>query len=125
MDVVKSSLLLYHHRKDAVCNLGRQRLLIFTDLQVKRNVDLFNINYIVFTAIRSLAQYQPQMIAEFVMTDKAEVSRVFKVEYSDTRNAGSLLDVVTHPLHHHWQVTVCASAAHGKDNTTPFSRSLP
>lgn len=124
MDVVKCSLLLYQHRKDAVCNSGRQHLLIVTDLQVKRNTVLFNINYIVFMAICSLAQYQPQMIAEFVMTHKAEVSLVFKVEYSDARNAGSLLNVVMHPLHHLWQVTVCASAAHGKDNTTPFSCSL-
>lgn len=124
MDVVKCSLLLYSFSKDAVCNSGRQNLLIFTDLQVKRNAVLFYISYIAFMAICRLAQYQPQMIVEFVMTDKAEVCLVIKVEYSDMRNAGSLLNVVMHPLHHLWKVTVCASAAHGKDNTTPFSHSL-
>lgn len=96
MDIVKCSLLLYSLRKDAVCNSGRQNLLIFTDVQVKRNAVLFS--YIVFMAICSLAQYQPQMIIEFVMTDKAEVNLVIKVEYSDMRN----VNIVTHTLHHLW-----------------------
>lgn len=100
MDVVKCSFLLHNLRKDAVCNSGRQNLFIFTDLQVKRNAVLLNISYIVFMAICSLAQYQPQTIVEFVMTDKAEVSLVIQVECSDMRNAGSLLNVVMHPLHH-------------------------
>lgn len=95
-------LLLYSLRKDAVCNSGRQSLLIFTDLQVKRNAVLFNISYIVFITICSLAQYQPQMIVEFVMTDKVEISLAIKVEYSGTRTAGSLLNVVMHSLHHLW-----------------------
>lgn len=95
MDVLKCSLLLYNLRKDAVCNSGRQNLLIFTDLQVKRTAVLFNISYIAF-----LAQHRPQMIVEFA--DKAEVSLVIQVEYSDMRNARSLLNVITHPLHHLW-----------------------
>lgn len=105
----KMFLLLYSLRKDAVCNSGRQSLLIFTDLQVKRNAVLFNISYIVFITICSLAQYQPQMIVEFVMTDKVEISLAIKVEYSGTRTAGSkcflnalLLNVVMHSLHHLW-----------------------
>lgn len=100
MDVVKCSLLLYNRRNDAVCNSGRKKLLIFTDLQVKRTVVLFNISYIAFMVICRLAQYQPQMIVEFA--DKAEVSLVIQVEYSDMRNAGSLLIVITHSLHHLW-----------------------
>lgn len=60
------------------------------------------ISCIVFMAICSPAQYQPHMTAQFVMTDKAEVRLVIKVECSDMGNAGSLLNVVTHALHHLW-----------------------
>lgn len=52
--------------------------------------------------IHGLAQYQPHRIAEFIMTDKIEVSLVIKAAYSDTGNQGSFLNVVMHSLHHLW-----------------------
>lgn len=67
-----------------------------------RNTVLFNISYIVLLAIQGLAQYQPQMTAEFIMTDKIEVSLVTKGAYSDTGNESSVLNLVTHSLHHLW-----------------------
>lgn len=63
-------------------------------MQVMRNTVLFNISYIVFMAIQGLAQYQPQMTAEFIMTDKIEVSLVIKGAYSDIGNESSVLNVV-------------------------------
>lgn len=87
---------------DAVGNSRRQNLLIFTHLQVMRNTVLFNISYIVFMAIQGLAQYQLQMTAEFVMTEKIEVTLVITGAYSDTGNESSVPNVVTHSLHHLW-----------------------
>ena len=98
----KMTFLFYQCSKDAVCNSGRQNLLIFTHLQVKRNTILFNVSYIASMTIHGLAQYQAQMIAEFVITDKIEVSLVIKAAYSDTGNQGSILNVVTLSLRHLW-----------------------
>lgn len=67
-----------------------------------RNTVLFNISYIVFMAIQGLAQYQLQMTAEFVMTEKIEVTLVITGAYSDTGNESSVPNVVTHSLHHLW-----------------------
>lgn len=36
--------------------------------------------------IHGLVQYQPQMTAEFIMTDVTEVSLVIKAAYSDMGN---------------------------------------
>lgn len=77
----------YHQcSKNAGCNSGRQNVLIFTHLQVKRNTVLFNISYIASMTIHGLVQYQPQMTAEFIMTDVTEVSLVIKAAYLDMGN---------------------------------------